>query len=57
MNKKKFEEYIKNINIKQIHTGSIWTEGPCYFKKSNKVIWSDIPNNRMLSFDFNKVDM
>jgi gluconolactonase len=57
MNKQKFEIYIKNLNLKQIHTGSIWTEGPCYLKRLNKVIWSDIPNNRMLSFDFNKVEI
>jgi len=57
MNKKKFEEYTKNLNLKQVHTGSIWTEGPCYLKKLNKVIWSDIPNNRMLSFDFKKVEI
>ena len=57
MNKKKFEDFTKNLNLKQIHTGSIWTEGPCYLKKLNKVIWSDIPNNRMLSFDFNKVEI
>jgi len=57
MNRKKFEEYTKNLNLKQIHSGSIWTEGPCYLRRSNKVIWSDIPNNRMLSFDFNKVDI
>ena len=25
--------------------------------KSNKVIWSDIPNNRILSYDFNKVQI
>jgi|TARA_B110000967_G_C18811681_1_gene523955 gluconolactonase len=57
MNNTKFEEYTKNLNLKQIHSGSIWTEGPCYLKKSNKVVWSDIPNNRMLSFDFNKVEI
>ena len=57
MNKKKFEEYTKNLNLKQIHTGSVWTEGPCYLKKFNKVVWSDIPNNRMLSFNFNKVEI
>ena len=57
MKKQKFEEYVKNLNLKQVHTGSIWTEGPCYLKKLNKVIWSDIPNNRMLSFDFNKVEI
>jgi gluconolactonase len=55
MHKKKFEEYTKNLSLKQIHTGSVWTEGPCYLKRLNKVVWSDIPNNRMLSFDFNKV--
>ena len=57
MKKQKFEEYVKNLNLKQVHTGSIWTEGPCYLKRLNKVIWSDIPNNRMLSFDFNKVEI
>ena len=51
-----FNKYTKNLNLKKIHTGSIWTEGPCYLKKINKVVWSDIPNNRMLSFDFNKVE-
>jgi len=57
MNKQKFEQHTKNLNLKQVHTGSIWAEGPCYLKKSNKVVWSDIPNNRMLSFDFNKVEI
>jgi gluconolactonase len=57
MNKQNFENYIKNYNLKQVHTGSIWTEGPCYLKRLNKVIWSDIPNNRMLCFDLNKVEI
>ena len=57
MNKKKFETYTQNFNLKKVHAGSIWTEGPCYLKKLNKVVWSDIPNNRMLSFDFKKVEI
>jgi len=57
MSKQKFEQYTKNLKLKQVHTGSIWTEGPCYLKESNKVVWSDIPNNRMLSFDFDKVEI
>ena len=57
MNKQTFSEYTKNFNLKQVHSGSIWTEGPCYLRKLNKVVWSDIPNNRMLSFDFNKVEI
>ena len=56
MNKQKFETYTNNFTLKQLHTGSIWTEGPCYLKRLNKVIWSDIPNNRMLSFDFKKIE-
>ena len=56
-NTNKFNKYINSNSIKRIHTGSIWTEGPCYFMKSNKVIWSDIPNNRILSYDFNKVQI
>ena len=57
MEKENFKEYTKNFNLKKIHTGSIWTEGPCYLKKLNKVVWSDIPNNRMLSFNFSKVEI
>ena len=57
MNKEKFKEYTNNLNLKKIHTGNIWTEGPCYLKRLNKVLWSDIPNNRMLSFDFKKVEI
>ena len=56
-NTKKFNRYINSNSIKRIHTGSIWTEGPCYFKKLNKVIWSDIPSNRMLCYDLNKVEI
>ena len=46
-NTKKFNRYINSNSIKRIHSGSIWTEGPCYFKKLNKLVWSDIPNNRV----------
>ena len=54
-NSEQFKRYIISNSLECIHTGSIWTEGPCYFKKLNKIIWSDIPNNRMLCYDFNKV--
>ena len=57
MQNNKFDQYIKNIDLKKIHSGSIWNEGPCYIKRINKVIWSDIPNNRMLSYNFNKIEI
>lgn len=29
-------------------TGAIWSEGPVWMKEDGAVLWSDIPNNRML---------
>ena len=31
-------------------TGSVWAEGPAWFAAGRYLIWSDIPNNRMLRF-------
>ena len=31
-------------------TGSMWAEGPAWFAAGRYLIWSDIPNNRMLRF-------
>ena len=31
-------------------TGAIWSEGPVYFAEGDYVLWSDIPNNRMLKW-------
>ncbi len=38
MKNKNFESYTKSLNLKQVHTGRIWTEGPCYLKHFNKTI-------------------
>ena len=45
------------MNLKQIHTGCQFTEGPCYLRDSNKLIWSDIPGNTMYSFDWHQVEV
>jgi len=37
--------------VEQIWTGGIWTEGPVYFPSQKSLIWSDIPNNRMMRYD------
>src|SRR5690606_3859648 len=34
----------------QIHTGCRWAEGPVWFKDGNYLLWSDIPNNRMMRY-------
>jgi gluconolactonase len=37
--------------VERLHTGSRWTEGPAYFAAGRYLVWSDIPNDRMLRFD------
>lgn len=37
--------------LSQLYTGAAWTEGPVYFPKTGKLIFSDIPNNRLLEWD------
>lgn len=37
-----------NAGIERIATGCRWAEGPVYFREFGFLIWSDIPNNRML---------
>ena len=37
-----------NAGIERIATGCRWAEGPVYFAASGTLLWSDIPNNRML---------
>ncbi|TMA10525.1 MAG: SMP-30/gluconolactonase/LRE family protein, partial [Deltaproteobacteria bacterium] len=32
-------------------TGSRWAEGPAYFAAGRYLVWSDIPNNRMMRYD------
>jgi gluconolactonase len=37
-----------NAGIERIATGLRWAEGPVYFRDMRCLVWSDIPNNRML---------
>ncbi|MDQ7026290.1 MAG: SMP-30/gluconolactonase/LRE family protein [Anaerolineae bacterium] len=53
---KNFEVFDERFNaiiaesskLEKLYTGTIWAEGPCYFAEEGYLIWSDIPNNRML---------
>ncbi len=45
----RFNALIKaDATLEKLYTGSIWAEGPCYFSEGDYLVWSDIPNNRML---------
>ena len=39
---------IGSAALERLHTGSRWTEGPVWFGDGRYLLWSDIPNNRML---------
>jgi gluconolactonase len=45
----RFDSLIRpDAELRQLWTGGLWTEGPVYFNENQSVIWSDIPNNRLL---------
>nr|WP_042181955.1 SMP-30/gluconolactonase/LRE family protein [Kibdelosporangium sp. MJ126-NF4]CEL14142.1 Gluconolactonase [Kibdelosporangium sp. MJ126-NF4] len=37
--------------MRRLHTGCRWTEGPVYFPAGRYLVFSDIPNDRMLRWD------
>ena len=37
-----------NAGIERIATGFRWAEGPVYFRDGGYLLWSDIPNNRIM---------
>jgi gluconolactonase len=37
--------------VQRLHTGCRWTEGPAYFAAGRYLVFSDIPNDRMLRWD------
>ena len=37
--------------VERLYTGGRWTEGPVYFPAGRYLLFSDIPNDRMLRFD------
>jgi gluconolactonase len=37
--------------VQRLHSGSRWTEGPAYFAACHYLVFSDIPNDRMLRWD------
>jgi gluconolactonase len=48
----RFERLINpTAKVERLFTGCRWTEGPAYFPMLRSLLWSDIPNNRMLRYD------
>jgi gluconolactonase len=41
---------LTNCALERISTGYLWNEGPVYFGDGNYLLWSDIPNNRIMQW-------
>lgn len=40
-----------NVRVEKLYTGCRWAEGPAWFAAGRYLVWSDIPNDRMLRWD------
>jgi gluconolactonase len=48
----RFDKYrLPLASVERLYTGARWGEGPIWFGDGRYLIWSDIPNNRMLRWD------
>jgi len=43
--------FLAHEEVEVIHSGSKWNEGPVWLPASRGMIWSDIPNDRLLRYD------
>ena len=41
---------LPNCWVERLYNRCLWAEGPVYFADGDYLLWSDIPNNRMLRF-------
>ena len=49
---KRFAAYtIPIVFLEKLHTGLRWAEGPVYLADQRCLLFSDLPNNRILRFD------
>lgn len=42
---------IGHARVERLWTGARWSEGPAWFAAGRYLLWSDIPNNRIMRFD------
>ena len=42
---------VGHVRVERLWTGARWCEGPAWFPAARHLVWSDIPNNRMMKWD------
>ncbi len=49
---KEFEAcFIGHARVERLWSGARWSEGPAWFAAGRYLVWSDIPNNRLMRWD------
>lgn len=49
---KRFDRlFVSSARLEKLAEGCRWAEGPAYFPAGRYLVWSDIPNDRMLRYD------
>lgn len=43
--------FVPHAKVERLWTGTRWAEGPAWFPAGRYLIWSDIPNNRIMRWD------
>lgn len=48
----RFKRYaMGNVHLETLYDGTRWAEGPAYFAAGRYLVWSDIPNDRVMRYD------
>ena len=51
----RFREMLpEGVDLERHFTGTAWAEGPVYFSDGDYVVWSDIPNDRMMRWSLSE---
>ncbi|MFK7994947.1 MAG: SMP-30/gluconolactonase/LRE family protein [Granulosicoccus sp.] len=45
------ECFVGHARVERLWSGARWSEGPAWFAAGRYLLWSDIPNNRMMRWD------
>lgn len=43
--------FVGHVRVERLWSGARWSEGPAWFAAGRYLVWSDIPNNRMMRWD------
>ena len=43
--------FVGHARVERLWTGARWSEGPAWFGGGRYLLWSDLPNNRIMRYD------